>query len=101
MNRNDRVPRVVLAAEEARLLQLGEAGLGPRELLVQLGPKGLVLLRQLGKAAEIVDLPIELPERLELSRRAAVLCRRRRRSLLVVPEPGLLHLRLEPGNLAL
>jgi hypothetical protein len=95
VDRDYRVAAVVLAAEQARLLELGEPGLDRGALLVELSGDRLVLRRHLLERLEIVHVALERAERLEPPGHRGVLGRHRRRVLLVVPEAGRLHLLLQ------
>ena len=75
---DDRVAGVVLAAEEARLFELGQAALDRRQLRLQLGRDRLVLVGELREVVEVVDVGLERAERLEPAARAA--CARRTRA---------------------
>ena len=96
-DRDDGVARVVLAAEQARLLELGQPLLDRVELRVELGGDLGVLGRHLGELVEVGDVGLERAERLEPALGARVLRPRSRRPLLVVPEARALHLALELG----
>jgi hypothetical protein len=95
---DDRVAAVVLAAEQARLLQFREAGLDGCALLGQLSGHLLVLGRQLLERLQILDVAVERPVRLEPASHGRVLGAHARRALLVVPEAGGLHLALQLGG---
>ena len=83
VDRDDGVAGVVLAAEEPRLLELGQAPLDRGELRRQLGGHLLVLGRQLRQLAEVVDVGLERPEGLQPALRAGVL-----RGDRAPPSPG-------------
>jgi hypothetical protein len=96
-HRDDRVARVVVAAEEPGLLERGEALLDRSELGVQLTGQVGVLGRELGKLLEVRDVALERAKRLEATLGAGVLGRDPGGSVGVLPEARLLHLGLEPG----
>ena len=66
-----------------------------RALLLELGGHHLVLLRQLGEGVEVVDVALERAVGLGAARERGVLGGDLGGSVLVVPEPGGLHLPLE------
>ena len=101
VDRDDGVAGVVLAAEQARLFELGQASLDRGQLGRQLGRHLLVLGGHLGQLAEVGDLGLELAEGLQLALGAGVRGRGAGRGLLVVPEARPLHLGLEPLDLGL
>ena len=76
--RDDGVAGVVLAAEEARLFELGEAPLDRGQLGRQLRRHLLVLGGHLRQLVEVGDLGLELAEALQLALGARVLRRRSR-----------------------
>ena len=90
LDRDDRVARVVLAAEERVLLEPFQLGAGLREHGQQ-----LVLLEGADSLLEEADVALERLEALELLLDAAVLGREPRGPLLVAPEVGLVELLLE------
>ena len=92
---HERVARVVLAGEQALLLECRQARLDGGEGLLELGREVLVLLGDLGQALEVVRVGLQLRERVELALRARMLGARPGRRVLVVPEPRRPHLRLE------
>ena len=94
-DRHHRVAVVVLAAEQPRLLELGEPRLDRRQLRIELGRHLAVLGRHLGELLEIGGVGLEPAERLEAALDARVLRRGLRRALLVVPEARRPHLPLE------
>jgi hypothetical protein len=96
---DDRVTGVVLTAEQAGLLELCQLGFDGVELLGDLGVERVVF--QGGEVREVLYVGFQLAKALELTLRAAVLGRHRRRATVVVPEARLLHLTLEPGDLLL
>ncbi len=91
------VAGVVLAGEEAVLLELGEVLLDDAELVVDLAHQVGVVGAQLGQ----LDVALERAVQLELALRPRVLAVDPRRPLLVAPEVRVLHLRLELGDLPL
>ena len=97
VHRHDCVAGVVVAAEEARLLELAELALDVGELLGELRLERVVTERR--EVGEIRYVRLELAEALELALGAAVLGGDGSGALAVVPEAGFLHLALEPGNL--
>jgi hypothetical protein len=96
---DDGVAGVVVATEEARLLELAELALDGIELLGELGLERLVLeCREVG---EVAYVRLELPESFELALGAAVHGGYGSRALAIVPKARLLHLALEAGDLLL
>jgi hypothetical protein len=91
-----RVAGVVAAAEESRLLELGEPALDRGELGVELGGELGIVLGELDEIREVADVRFELAKRLESPLGPRVGGRGRSRAPLVVPEAGRLHLPLEP-----
>ena len=83
---DDGVAGVVLAAEQARLFELGEAPLDRGQLGVELGRHLLVLGRHLGQVAEVGDVGLEPAEDLQPLLGAGVGGGGPGRRLLVVPE---------------
>ncbi len=98
---DDRVAGVVLAAEQARLFELGEALLDRADLGRELTRQLIVSGRHLGDLLEVVDVALELAEPLQFALGARVGGAGAGGGVLVVPEPGPLHLLLEPLDLSL
>ena len=96
-DRDDRVAAVVRAAEQARLLELGEPRLDRAQLRVEFVGELGVLRRHLGELAEVTDVGLEPPEGLEPALGAGVRCGDRGGALLIVPEPLGAHLALQLG----
>jgi hypothetical protein len=95
---DERVAAVVLAREQALLLELDEALLEGRELVVELGRDVGVLGEQLGERVELLDPRLEVAERLHPPRDRLVLHPEPGRLALVVVEAGVGHLLLEVGD---
>ena len=70
---HERVARVVAAGEQALLLELGEALLDGRELLLEALGQLRVLLGELGEALEVLGVGLQRAERLEAALQARVL----------------------------
>src|SRR5262249_15445356 len=89
MDLDDRVPRIVLAAEKSAELECVEVGLQLFELLAQLGDRiGIALLGELEEHLHLVEalaLPLPPRDRSEHLRGLAADCLR---ALGVVPEAG-------------
>ncbi len=96
---DDGVAGVVLAAEQTRLLELGQAPLDRAELGAELGRHLLVLGRHLGQVTEVGDIGLEPAEEPQPFLRPSVRGRGPGRGLLVVPEARLAHLGLQPLRL--
>ncbi len=99
--RDQRIAGVVLTAEQARLLECFEPGLDRFELSGQLGGHLLHRIRPSRpcRRGRRLRLP-ELAKALQFALGPGMLGRNRGRLVLVVPEAGLLHLVLEPLDLA-
>jgi hypothetical protein len=98
---DDGVAGVVLAAEQARLLQLRQAPLDRAQLRVELGGHLLVLSGHLGEVVEVGDVGLQPAEHLQPPLRSRVRGRGLGGGLLIVPEAGFAHLLLEPGGFSL
>jgi hypothetical protein len=95
VDRDHGVPAVVAAAEQARLLELGEPRLEGGALGAQLVPDRGILGRQLRELLEVLGLRLQCTKGLDSPACRGVLRRYPRRALLVVPEAGRRHLALE------
>ena len=92
---HERVAGVVLAGEQALLLERGEARLDGGERLLELGRELRVLVGELDEPLEVLGVALQLRERVELALRARVLRAGLGRGVGVVPEAGRPHLGLE------
>jgi hypothetical protein len=101
VDRNHRVAGVVLAAEQARLLQLGQPLLDRAQLRVELGGHLLVFSRHLGEVIEVGDVRLQPAEHLQAALRPRMGRRGAGSGLLVVPEAGTAHLLLQPRRFGL
>ena len=98
---DDRVAGVVLAAEEARLFELGQPRLDRRQLPLEFALDLVVFLGQLGEVTEFGDVGLEPAEHLQAALGAGVDGGGAGGGLLVVPEAGGAHLLLELGGFPL
>ena len=96
---DDGIAGVVLAAEQPRLFEPGEAALDRGQLGAQLGRHLLVFGRHLGQIAEVVDVGLEPAKGLQPALGASVRGGDPGGGLLVIPETGPLHLTLQPLGL--
>src|ERR1043165_5111639 len=98
---DDRIAGVVLATEQPRLFQLGEAPLDRAQLGVELSRHLLVLVGHLRQVAEVGDVRLQTPEHLQPPLRPSMGSRGPSSGLLVVPEPRTPHLLLQPSGFLL
>ena len=104
---DDGVAGVVLAAEQPRLLELGEPALDRVELALELGRDPVVLDRQLGELLEVVELAraaaeasraASAPGRAPTTSSPPAPGRPRSRRPASRPRAGYLRLRVRPGQ---
>ena len=95
---DERVTGVVLAGEQALLLERGEPLLDRRQRLLQLGGDLRVLLGELDEPVEVLGVGLELLERVEPPLRARVLGADAPGRLGLVPEARRAHLGLERAD---
>ena len=98
VHRDHGVAGVVVAGEQARLLQRREARLDRRALLLDLRRDRVVLRCHPLELLEVADVGLERAELLEAALHARVLGGHLGGVGLVVPEPLGAHLRLEGGG---
>ena len=92
---HERVARVVVAGEQALLLEREQARLDGRDRLLELVGEVGVVLGDLGEPREILGVGLQLVEVVEPALRARVLGPDLRGGVRIVPEARLAHLRLE------